>query len=582
MTHGSLIGIRSNLVLTGLLAFAPFVVGCGTSDGHRPGDTPPDSPEERAKLLESHVMQRIAASPTRTVTGTVVSVADQPLAGISVTIDGHTTVTDSSGHYTVSDIFVGKHVVTFEHAQYVLTQRPVTVAPGDDPQVDVNLLSRSAVQSLDVDAGGSLVQGPLSLALEPGVLQFADGAEVHGRVDVVMTVLDPRATGQISASPSRLEGIDENGRQIGLASYGMVEIEASQGGKKLQVRPGRSVTASMNITGIGNVAAAAQPASIPMWHLDTSTGMWVQERSATTSGIDGGLRNVGAATVQKNAAGALVATAELPHFSWWNWDVSSGATCTILTVPASTAISGLRAVSTDSTGALDPMFPWEINAQCLPPYPTGTRCITNSPSGSFTWGGDTYFKYQVKVGTSWCDVAVVLDGVEKTVLQGNDINNWLTEYGLSINGTWCGDAAPPSGTISGPHSPTIDITMLPPNRVSLVVSSSVGACTSFVGGRTANLTRDLGYRTMTTNAMGSNRLDIDRDGVNDGIDTCVTNSSAQTDSNGNRIGDACESYCIIPLTDPMSPVFDFDQDGIDDMCDNNFSVVNPSLYVTRF
>jgi len=527
-------------------------------------------------------MQRIAASPTRTLTGTVLSLGDQPLAGISVTIDGHTAVTDSSGHYTVSDVFVGPHVVTFEHAQYVLTQRPVTVAPGDDPQLDVNLLPRSAVQTLDVDAGGSLVQGPLALALEPGVLQFADGAAVHGQVDVVMTVADPRIPGHILAAPARLEGIDENGRQIGLLSYGMVEIEASQGGKKLQVRPGRSVTASMNITGINGLDP--QVASIPMWHLDTERGIWVQERSATTAGVGGGLRNTGAATVQRNAAGTMVATAELPHFSWWNWDIASGATCTILTVPASTAIGGLRAVGTDATGALDTTMAtaWEINAQCLPPYPTGTRCITNSPSGSNTWGGDTYFKYQVKVGTSWCDVAVVLDGAEKTVLQGRDINNWLTEYGLSINGTWCGDSAPPAGTISGPRSPTIDITMLPPNRASLVVSSSVGACTSFVGGRTANLTRDLGYRTMTTNAMGSNRLDIDRDGVNDGIDTCVTNSSAQTDSNGNRIGDACESYCIIPLTDPMSAVFDFDQDGIDDMCDNNFSVFNPSQYVPRF
>jgi len=531
------------------------------------------------QVLTQHYMQRIAARPSGTVSGTVLSLEDVPLSGVSVQIDAQTTLTDSLGHYTFSDVPVGSHVLTFQHSLYVLTQRQVTVFPAVDPQLDVNLLSRSSAQHLDADKGGVITEGPLTLSFDPGDLAFKDGTPVHGQIDVVVTVIDPRQPKHILASPARLEGIDVNGNQVGLISYGMAEVEVFQGAKKLQVRPGQSVRASMNISGLGHLA---QTDSIPLWHHDTNRGLWVQEPSvgASTDTL-ARVPRVGIAMVQKSADGALVATTELPHFSSWNWDVSEGATCTVITVPflAGTTVSNLQVVSTDSSGNADGL--WNVTTQCLLGTMAGTRCITVSPSGSTGFGGDTYFKYQAKTNGAWCDLTFNFNGIpDKKVFQGVDINSWLTNNMQALSASWCGDPAPPSGEITGTWNFMHAMT-LPNPKISLTANSGSGACSPLIGGGPASLSGDPGFNVMSMNSLSTSQslnADIDQDGIVDASDSCSGSSSTQTDVNGNGIGDACESWCYIPLSDPMSTFFDFDQDGIDDTCDNRYTVFNPSQY----
>jgi Carboxypeptidase regulatory-like domain len=519
------------------------------------------STEDRVDLLMQRFRERIAASPSSTVSGKVHALDDVPLGGVSVRIRDQTAITDASGHYSIAGVPVGSHVVTFEHPLYVFTQRPVLVRPAQAPQVDGVLLPRSTAHRLDVDSGGTITEGPLTLRFDPEELVFIDGAPVHGEIDVLVTVIDPRRPGHIFAAPARLEGIDASGAQVGLISFGMIEVELFQEAQRVQVRPGRTVTAAMNIDGLD-----PRGDHIPMWHHDTDLGLWVRER-----GVD--------AIVQKRADGTLVATAELPHFSIWNWDEQDGATCTVLTVPSTLQISKLRVVSTDSTGALDSN--WEINAHC-DHGGAGSRCLGNSPSGLY--GKNVYFKYQAEVGGMWCDLTVVLGGPagEKTILQGTDINDWLLRNSKMPIAAWCGMPTPSSGWITG----TRDLTVtgaLPFNRASLNVNTSIN-CPAIIGGRTANLS-DPGFKAMAMNALSSNpayALNIDRDSRADGEDNCAAGSLSPTDANQNGFGDACEPACYVPLSHPYSSWYDFDQDGIDDICDNRYTTYNPSQYVPTF
>jgi len=60
-----------------------------------------------------------------------------------------------------------------------------------------------------------------------------------------------------------------------------------------------------------------------------------------------------------------------------------------------------------------------------------------------------------------------------------------------------------------------------------------------------------------------NQLDYDKDGIVDSNDNCISvPNSDQTDTDGNRQGDACD----IPVT--VGP--DIDNDGIEDSNDNCF------------
>jgi hypothetical protein len=528
------------------------------------------TPDERFELMKQHYMQRIAGTPTGVISGSVLSIDDKPLVGVSVRVEDRTTVTDSFGRYSLPGIPVGNHVVTFDDPQYVLTQRPALVLPAYVPAVDVNLLARSAPQQLDADDGGVVSDGLLTLTFEPNDLAFLDGQPVHGKIDVMMTTVDPRMPSHIAAAPARLEGIDLGGNQVGLTSYGMAEIEVFQNGKQLQVRPGQSVTASMNISGL-----APSVDSIPLWHHDTNLGLWVREPGVGGSFASG--PRVGMAVVEQDLEGKLVATTQLPHFSRWNWDVTNGATCTTFAVQSKVILNAFRIVSTTPTGDLDDL--WTMNAQCLPPRGNAasgyaTTCIGDSPSGGAGFGGNTYFKYQAEVnGSTWCDLTVAVNGVPETIMEGEYINSWLTTYGYDDTNAWCGTPAPGSGVILGP----VDLAyppMLTPNRVSLTVVGS--SCPMFIP-TTGN---DPGFAAIRMNALSSSwARDVDRDGVLEGADKCPSNSSSQTDTNNNRIGDACESWCNVPLTDPYSAYYDYDQDGVDDLCDNRYTTFNPSQYI---
>lgn len=548
------------------------------------------TPGERTELLKKHYAQRVASSPAGTVSGVVLSADDEPLGGVSVQVDTLTTVTDPSGHYSLAGVPVGSHLVNFTHPQYVFTQKPVFVMPAQEPRVDANLLARSAQQHLDADKGGTISQGRLTLTFSPNVMAFSDGTPVHGQIDVSVTVFDARQPRHIIASPARLEGIDINGNQVGLISYGMAEIEAFQGTQRLQISPGQIVMASMDVTGVGPSVD-----SIPMWHHDTTLGLWVQEGAGagTTSGGNavGRVGAGGSALIEEHADGTRVATAALPHFSSWNWDLSNGvingSSCTVVRVPYSYSASGpvtnFRAIGTDASGNIDTSsFAWTINSQCDMPRLNSTACATDSPSGS--WGSSVWFKYQAQINGTWCDLSVQVEtspSVSKTVLQGADINNWLTEYGVAgATGTWCGIPAPAStGFILGPKSVSGFPNPLPAARVQLLVTGS--SCNSLIGPQAATVSGDSGFQTMAANAASGSQ-DIDRDGIKDSQDNCFGNSSGQVDSDGNGIGDACESYCNIPLNDPNSTFYDFDQDTIDDLCDNRYTTFNPSQYVPTF
>lgn len=511
--------------------------------------------EERVESLMMRYKQRIALSPSSAVTGRVLSLTDEPLGGVTVRIRDRTGVTDELGRYSITDVPVGGHVVTFEHPRYVLTQRSVTVHPASNPQVDGVLLPRSKSHRLDVDRGGTIKEGALTLHFEPNDLAFRDGRPVHGEIEVVATVIDPRKPGHIFAAPARLEGIDPSGVQVGLVSFGMMEVELFQGAEIVQVRPGQTVTTSMIIDGLDPTGS-----SIPMWHLDTDLGLWVQERGVF-------------ARVQNDVTGALVATAELPHFSAWNIDGVADSTCTVLQVPASQPITTLRVVSTDAAGTIDNY--WTINAQCNLSA-RGASCVANSPSG--TYGAGTYFKYQAMVGQAWCDLTVSLGTSEKTTLRGSDINAWLSANGRTP-GSWCGGPTP-WGYLNGSYS--LQPSSLPSNRVSFIVTTS--SCPSLVGGRTANL-GDPGFNAMALNSLSADPAisrNIDRDSALDSVDNCPARSAAQTDANQNGLGDACEPWCSVSPDDPNAPLFDWDGDGIDDLCDNRYTTFNPSQYVPSF
>lgn len=569
------------------LAVACLLAGCGVQKDHLSDDSmafdgpmlvatpvgmqelsspfrPELSDEARAKLLAERYAERVAANPFGHLAGRILDVNEAPVEGVIVTAGEKKTRTDALGNYDFPALPVGNYAVSFAHPDYVFMQHPASVDSGGESWVTGYVLPRAHVRHFDVDKGATLQEGPLTLEFEPQDLAFEDGSAVHGEVDIVMTPIDPHRKNHVLAAPAPLEGITTSGEQVGLLTFGMLEVEISQGSKRVQVRRNQTVRSTMSL---GDKTFASVGDLIPMWHHDTRLGLWVQE-----PGTD--------AKVQATERG-LVAVTELPHFSSWNFDaLSTDGVCAQIRVPTQTNGLTLRVASTTSAGVEDGL--WYFVSQCSSDSVRGAMCFTNLPAGSF--GTGTYFKIQIQTSgsTTWTDLNVPLlpvgsaSPVAKTLWVGQDISTWLSGNGKGT-GSWCGTGRPTkTGYFGGTYQLGGFAGPVPANVVKFGVptaaSGSAGA---------NNVTGDAKFMAMRTNAVTlATSKDSDRDGVPDDHDNCVSRyNPSQADSNGNGIGDTCESWCFVPAG-PDASFYDSDGDQIDDLCDNFWATFNPSQYST--
>jgi hypothetical protein len=553
-------------LFTFAVALGGAVAACDAPDvdAERAGETPLGDEIAAEETILSRYQERLLAAPETEMRGVVTTTDGAPVPGVRVAIDGQEAVTDAAGEYVVPGVEVGSHVISFAHPDHVFVQRRLTLEqpePGWLPQV---LLPRGKPQRLQADRLTVVREGPLTLEFEPGDLEFErDHAEVHGDVEIQVTVIDPRVRGHLDAAPAELEGVTVDGDQIGLFSYGMLEVEMVQGGRKVQVRRGETVKATMDVTAGYSLAAGA---AIPMWHHDTMSGIWVQER-----GVDARVRD---------QDGARLATAELPHFSAWNYDSPGHGVCAPLVVPSTMNVSRVRVTSTNSVGTPDNL--WSISFDCATASGRSSRCAVNVPAGAGFTGdnGNVYFKIQSQTqgSSTWCDMNVALNGSTKTVWTRADVNAYLSANSLS-SGTWCGSQKPTGGWVSSNFNFSTGDYQLPTNRVSFGIPQSSSNCVSTVGAN-AVAASDQGFKSMAANAASlAYKNDYDADGIADKTDKCVGNkTSNQGDGDNDGYGDMCEKMCYVPPSLPDADWYDQDGDGIDDYCDKAWSVYNPSQY----
>lgn len=513
-----------------------------------------------AMLLQRYT-QRILDSPATQMMGIITSVDGTPIAGVKVKLGDHEGLTDAAGEYTIDGVEVGSYVVSFEHADHVFAQRRLVIEHPEPAWLPQRLLPRSQPQRINADALSVVREGPLTLEFEPGDLEFErDHRAVHGPIDVSVTVIDPRILGHLDAAPAELEGMTAEGQQVGLFSFGMLEVELSQDGKKVNVRRSETVKASMDVTDKFSLPAGD---SIPMWHHDTATGIWAQER-----GLDAKVEERG---------GVRLATAELPHFSAWNYDKLADATCAPVVVPAIMNVGKVRVLSTYETGAADGL--WSITADCAAGSNRDSRCSINVPSGPSS-AGTVYFKLQAQVQGSptWCDMTLELNGAVKDVFSRTDVNTFLAENKLP-SGSWCGSNQPgyTVNFINNDWAVSLSLENLPQNRVAFGTPMSSLNCPTTVGAN-ALVAIDKGYQTMANQAASpALKNDFDADGILDAVDKCPgKKNSSQADSDADGVGNICEKTCHVAPNTPNAKFYDADADGIDDYCDNAWSKLNYS------
>lgn len=309
---------RSRLTVTTaltLLAFLALSWGCSSDDDSGP-TAPPTPPPGGSEDVGS-------------ISGIVSSTTGVPLGGAVVTAAGATTTSNQDGYFVLSRVPVGPVVVSVGRDGYMPTFRSATLTAGTAIHFEDLALVTAESGAVDGATGGQVATSDDVGSVEFGADSFVNGAGTPytGEVTVQLSAMLPEDPAYFGAFPGEFAGIREDGvTEVPFISFGFMTVNLLADDKSpLQLAD--DVTATLRLT-IDETKAASAPPTIPMWWFNEEDGHWYEEGEATLAGN--------------------VYTADVAHFTSWNWDLPVDDICSItgtVTDESGLPVAGARVIS---------------------------------------------------------------------------------------------------------------------------------------------------------------------------------------------------------------------------------------------
>ena len=224
-------------------------------------------------------------SVTTTLAGILLDDSGNPIAGGRIAAHGRTATSAENGEFFMSGVSVPKQrcVVTCTGPGWFSTTRGEVPVPDGITQFRVILTSSAPTHSWSAAAGGTatLPEGS-EVQIPSGALVGPDTTAYAGSVSIAAQHFDPSdAVSGLSMPGSDLVALSGTDTTL-LAGYGALTVEVEDGsGQALELAPGEQATLAIQIA---PSLAPTAPATIPLWSLDETTGLWVQEGMATRNG----------------------------------------------------------------------------------------------------------------------------------------------------------------------------------------------------------------------------------------------------------------------------------------------------------
>jgi type IV secretory pathway VirB2 component (pilin) len=167
--------------------------------------------------------------------------------------------------------------------------------------VNLVLQTKTVLQTFSATAGATVAVGTqgATVALPANGYKDGLGNPYSGQVQVSARFVNTATPNFVAIAPGTMSATNAQGKAVQLATYGMMEVLlTAPSGAALQLANGKKATITSPIDDMQNA-----PATIPMWYLDESTGLWKEE---------------GVGTKQGN-----MYIGEVAHFTFWNYDLQS-------------------------------------------------------------------------------------------------------------------------------------------------------------------------------------------------------------------------------------------------------------------
>ena len=137
-----------------------------------------------------------------------------------------------------------------------------------------------------------------------------NGNTVTGEITVEFTAFDVSEKPEIGGFPGMFAGLRTDGTMEQILSFGAMEVNLKQDGQDVQVKPGKKVELDIPAYAEG----IPDNADIPLWSLDESSGIWIEEGDVDP------IQNDASPTGQ-------VMRTEVTHFTTWNGDFPITSPC---------------------------------------------------------------------------------------------------------------------------------------------------------------------------------------------------------------------------------------------------------------
>jgi hypothetical protein len=238
------------------------------------------------------------------VSGIVLDENNIPLQGALVTSGSSTSTTNSFGVFNFNNISLSKNngsVSVIKAGYYKAVRSFVTIA-GNNHQLKIQMMRKILSGTINAASGGIInSNGSANISFPAGAIVTSTGAAYTGTVNIYSRWIDPTAPNLPYVIPGDLRGLNTNGTESILETYGMVGAELEDAsGNVLKIATGKTATVSFPIL---TSMIAASPPTIVLWHFDNATARWKENGIATKTG---------------NAY-----IAQVDKFSFWNCDIPS-------------------------------------------------------------------------------------------------------------------------------------------------------------------------------------------------------------------------------------------------------------------
>jgi hypothetical protein len=163
----------------------------------------------------------------------------------------------------------------------------------------IKMLDREIVGTIDAQSGGSVsTSSGAQVRLPSNAVVTQNGQTYAGSISVAMQWIDPTAEDLHQRLVGDLSGIDIEGQEVALGTFGMMTVELLDNqGNELQLADEARAELTWPIP---SERLSEAPQSIPVWSYDENLGTWIEEELAIQNGN--------------------TFTGEVSHFSSWNLD----------------------------------------------------------------------------------------------------------------------------------------------------------------------------------------------------------------------------------------------------------------------